>query len=158
MCPVISLVAVAVCVTLFPCQESSCCLCLVIYPFVSQPMLRDPRYFRFPVSRHCIASLFPGFSSSGVAALVRYWRVTTARCCSTWTASTLLSPTPRHTAGCALTTQSILWLVTGKVGQCQSYPGGINQTERPRRWGRGGARDIAICGSLTAHFNLKNRC
>ena len=26
------------------------------------------------------------------------------------------------------------------------------------RWGRGGARDIAICGSLTAHFNSKNRC
>ena len=37
-------------------------------------------------------------------------------------------------------------------------PGGISQTERPRRWGSGGALDIAICGSLTAHFNFKNRC
>ena len=37
-------------------------------------------------------------------------------------------------------------------------PGDINQTERTRRWGRGGERDIAICGSLTAHFNFRNRC
>ena len=36
--------------------------------------------------------------------------------------------------------------------------GCINQTERTRRWSRGEARDIAICGSLTAQFNFKNRC
>ena len=37
-------------------------------------------------------------------------------------------------------------------------PGRIEQTVEMRRWGRGGWRDIAICGSLTAHFNYKNRC
>ena len=31
----------------------------------------------------------------------------------------------------------------------------IEQTLEMRRWGRGGGRDIAICGSLTAHFNLE---
>ena len=34
------------------------------------------------------------------------------------------------------------------------WPGRIEQTVELRRWGRGGGRDIAICGSLSAHFNF----
>ena len=37
-------------------------------------------------------------------------------------------------------------------------PGCIEQTLETRRYGRGGGRDIAICGSLTTHFIFKNRC
>ena len=45
------------------------------------------------------------------------------------------------------------------MAEVSGGPGGINQTERTRRWGRGRASDIAICGSLTAHYKLKkNRC
>ena len=32
--------------------------------------------------------------------------------------------------------------------------GRINQTERMRRWGRGGERDIAICGVTYSSFQL----
>ena len=34
-----------------------------------------------------------------------------------------------------------------------ALPGSIEQTVELRRWGRGGRRDIAICGSLIAHFS-----
>ena len=37
-------------------------------------------------------------------------------------------------------------------------PGGIKQRFETGREGRCGGRAIAICGSLTAHFNFKNRC
>ena len=37
-------------------------------------------------------------------------------------------------------------------------PGRIKPRVETRREGRGGGRAIAICGSLTAHFNFKNRC
>ena len=49
-------------------------------------------------------------------------------------------------------------VVPGALPRPSTAPGRITQTERTRRWGRGGARDIARCGSLTAHFNFKNRC
>ena len=40
----------------------------------------------------------------------------------------------------------------------ESNPVRIEQNVELRRWGRGGGRYIAICGSLTAHFNFKNSC
>ena len=45
-----------------------------------------------------------------------------------------------------------------KIGLPMTDTGRIKQTVHTRRWGRGEARDIAICGSLTIHFNFKNRC
>ena len=49
-------------------------------------------------------------------------------------------------------------IVNSSMTSGSSDPGSIKQRFETRREGRGGGRAIAICGSLTAHFNFKNRC